>query len=72
MVVEQASPRAAKSADRMDGATMAGGDIVAPRNCVSDGTRAAVVLILITISNKILCNCGPSVSQYLNVHTKRY
>jgi hypothetical protein len=44
MVVEQAFPRAAKSADRIDGAMMAGGDILATRKCQKEGAMAGFVL----------------------------
>lgn len=40
IVVEQASPRAAKSAERIDGAMMAGGDMVTRRKGVNEGTMA--------------------------------
>jgi hypothetical protein len=40
IVVEQAWPRAAKSADRIDGAMMAGGDMVAGRKGPKEGTMA--------------------------------
>jgi hypothetical protein len=42
IVVEHASPRAAKSAERIDGAMMAGGDMATERNISVEGTRLQV------------------------------
>jgi hypothetical protein len=38
-VVEHASPRAAKSAERIDGAMMAGGDMATERECLCRGHK---------------------------------
>jgi hypothetical protein len=41
IVVEHSSPRAAKSAERIDGAMIAGGDMATERECVCKGHKIA-------------------------------